>query len=94
MKWERKRGGEKRLKSLLLRPTAPRDEMRLLRVSEPNLFVETHPPRLCFKTKVKNETRGKSAVCSRFEKAMFSWGDAPKCRASWKAAGRVPGCVF
>lgn len=25
-RWERKRGGEKRLKSLLLRPTAPRDE--------------------------------------------------------------------
>lgn len=53
MKWKRKLGGAKRLKSLLLPPTASRGEMRLLRVSEPRLCVETHPPRLRFKTKVK-----------------------------------------
>lgn len=46
-------GGDERLKSLLLLPTALRSEMRLLRVSEPSLLVETHPPRLRFKTKVK-----------------------------------------
>lgn len=53
VRWERKLGGDERLKSLLLLPTALRSEMRLLRVSEPSLLVETHPPRLRFKTKVK-----------------------------------------
>lgn len=66
MKWKGKLGGEKRLKSLPLLPTAPRSEIRLLRVSEPS--VETHPPRLCFKTTVKNEARDEPAVCSRFGK--------------------------
>lgn len=52
-----KLGGEKRLKSLLLPPTAPRSEKRLLRVSEPRLFVETCPPRLSFKAKVRKKAR-------------------------------------
>lgn len=64
MKWKRKLDGEKRLKSLLLLPTAPRSEMRLLRVSELRLCGETHPPRLRFQTKVKNEP----AFCSKFGK--------------------------
>ena len=44
---------ERRLKSLLLLPTALRSEMRLLRVSEPSLLVKTHSPRLHLKTEVK-----------------------------------------
>lgn len=64
MKWKKKLGGKKRLTSLLLPPTASRGDMRLLRVSEPRLCVETHPPRLRFKTKVKNEARDKAAFCS------------------------------
>lgn len=42
--------------------------------------------------KSKNEASPQFAV--GLGKATFNWGDAPKCRASWKAAGRVPGCVF
>ncbi|XP_064133628.1 NEDD4 family-interacting protein 1 isoform X1 [Loxodonta africana] len=55
-----------------------------------SVCVETHPPGLRLKTKVKNEARDKSAVSGGFlERATFSCDDASKCRATVKAAGRL-----